>query len=615
MLAPDDRRLLLDALAPPEGYRLDQGIGTTFSLDLVALLRVPLAFTVFDWQQADGSPTADPHALLAALRQYADRLTIFCHAGQIAIPRHDHRLLSQLEDAIVEAESPTEGGVFHPKVWALRYVAPAEPVRYRLLILSRNLTFDHSWDAALVLEGELTARSRPIARSRPLGDFVAALEGLAIAPLSSVAAARIRMVAHEVARVRWELPTDFEQLVFHPIGHDRQPAWPFTGDIRRMLVISPFLAPTALERLAQRGSSHRLVSRVETLAALSGAQLANFDPIEILDDAVQPDAAEAPTLTGNATSDEAALDPGTELTGLHAKVYVADAGWKARIWVGSANATQAAFERNVEFLAELEGPKNRCGIDAILGEAGHDRSLASLLRDYEPAAEPVEVDTVLEELERELERVRRRIARTHIVATVTPEEDDRYTLTLSLPSAAKPPAKAQVLVRPITVTQAQAVSKASTWQALPIELLTPFFAFELTMRSRAREASTSFVTRAELVGAPDGRREALLTALLRDRGQVLRFLLLLLADSSGSADSALSALAGFRENAGADDSWRQLPVPLLETMLRALDRDPQALEQVERLIADLSASDVGSDLLPEGFLDVWQPIRDAMAGS
>jgi hypothetical protein len=118
-----------------------------------------------------------------------------------------------------------------------------------------------------------------------------------------------------------------------------------------------------------------------------------------------------------------------------------------------------------------------------------------------------------------------------------------------------------------------------------------------------------------LVGAPEGRSEALLTALLRDRNQVLRFLLLLLADSSGSADSALSALAGFRENAGADDSWRQPPVPLLETMLRALDRDPQALEQVERLIADLSASDAGSDLLPEGFLDVWQPIRDAMAAS
>ena len=47
---------------------------------------------------------------------------------------------------------PTTAGVFHPKCWLLRF-APEyddEPVRYRLLVLSRNLTFDRSWDVALV---------------------------------------------------------------------------------------------------------------------------------------------------------------------------------------------------------------------------------------------------------------------------------------------------------------------------------------------------------------------------------------------------------------------------------------------------------------------------------
>ncbi len=37
---------------------------TTFTLDLVALLTAPLAFTMFDWQDADGRPQADPLALL-----------------------------------------------------------------------------------------------------------------------------------------------------------------------------------------------------------------------------------------------------------------------------------------------------------------------------------------------------------------------------------------------------------------------------------------------------------------------------------------------------------------------------------------------------------------------
>src|SRR5262249_34266361 len=34
MLAPADRRLLLDVLAPPGGYTLDHGVGTTYMLDL-----------------------------------------------------------------------------------------------------------------------------------------------------------------------------------------------------------------------------------------------------------------------------------------------------------------------------------------------------------------------------------------------------------------------------------------------------------------------------------------------------------------------------------------------------------------------------------------------------
>jgi hypothetical protein len=47
-------------------------------------------------------------------------------------------------------------------------------------------------------------------------------------------------------------------------------------------------------------------------------------------------------------------------------------------------------------------------------------------------------------------------------------------------------------------------------------------------------------------------------------------------------------------------------------MLKALDRDPDTLQQVEGLIADLSSTADGAELLPDGLLEIWQPIRDAM---
>ena len=43
MLEPRDRLLMFDALRPPVGYRFDQGIGTTYSMDLLAMLLAPVA--------------------------------------------------------------------------------------------------------------------------------------------------------------------------------------------------------------------------------------------------------------------------------------------------------------------------------------------------------------------------------------------------------------------------------------------------------------------------------------------------------------------------------------------------------------------------------------------
>ena len=45
------------------------------------------------------------------------------------------------------------------------------------------------------------------------------------------------------------------------------------------------------------------------------------------------------------------------ISGLHAKLFVIDDGWNACVWTGSANATVAAFQRNVEFLVELVGER------------------------------------------------------------------------------------------------------------------------------------------------------------------------------------------------------------------------------------------------------------------
>ncbi len=159
MLEPEGRHALLDALRPPPGFTLDRAVGTTFSLDLMALLTAPLAFALYDRTLPDGEGMdLDPIALLEAVRRHADRIDIFCQAGQIA-PMGDYRpIVAYLERSIhpVLPHQPT--AIFHPKVWLIRYrEADGDERRYRLLCLSRNLTFDRSWDTVLALDGVVGA--------------------------------------------------------------------------------------------------------------------------------------------------------------------------------------------------------------------------------------------------------------------------------------------------------------------------------------------------------------------------------------------------------------------------------------------------------------------------
>lgn len=600
MLHPRDRRLLLGALRPPTGYELDCAIGTTFSLDLLALLTTPLAFTFFDLETQDGRPTADPLALLEAVRRHADRITIFCHAGRISVPAKHRLLFGYLEELVIEVMPPKSQKAFHPKVWVLRFVVPDEPVRYRLLCLSRNLTFDRSWDTILVLDGELTDRVYAFGDNHPLGDFVAALPDMALRQPRDEVLDRIDLLQYEVRRVRFELPPEFEEVTFWPLGLTRRRTWPFTGRTDRVLVISPFVSEGTLSRLVEGCEERILISRLESLDAADPACLDRFDNVYVLSPAANVEERDDP--------DE---DSGGEptLTGLHAKVYVADAGWDARVWTGSANATDAAFNGNVEFLVELRGKKSRCGVDALLAR-GED-GFIGLLESYTPDLEEEPVDEVQRELEARLEDARRVLAASGLVARATwADEEQEFQLviesqegkTLDLPQGVR------ARCWPISLAEQKGVDietgghTVADLGRVSFEALTSFFAFHLKVTSEGRAASIRFVLNLPLRGAPDGRQEGILRSLLQSRQRVLRLLLLLLAEDVWDMRDVVTV-------GGSDSTWRDGgEVPLFEKMMKALDRDPRKLEQIAGLVATLREGPEGEDLLPEGFEGVWQPI-------
>ena len=610
MLDPRSRTLLFEALRPPDGYALHSAVGTTYSLDLMALLAAPLAFTVFNCEDRDGRVVMDPLVLLEALRQHARRVTIFCQAGRIAVPRQHRPLLGYLEGSVVEAVAPHRQGSFHPKVWALRYVGEGRPVRYRLLCLSRNLTFDRSWDTALVLDGELTDQKVAFDDNNPIGDFFRALPGMAVQEVSAEIAERVEVIQDELRRVKFELPRGFEGMKFWPCGLTERNTWPFPKNKRRMMVISPFVTSGVLKDLSSgRDEGCVLVSREESLDGLNPATLEGFSRVYAMAPEVEPEELQETT-----AEDEEASDT---LRGLHAKLYVMDDGWEARMWTGSANATEAAFTRNVEMLVELWGKKAHCGIEAMLDGENNRASFRDLLRPYSVPEEEIEpVDGRLEKL---AEDARRDVARAGLWLEVTEGGDaGTWDLAVMVPEDAvvSLPAECVVRCRPVSLHEDRAVdfdlegSPSAVLREVSWQALTTFVAFSIEAREGDDRAEVRFVLNLPLEGGPADRQERLLEQVLTDRAAVLRFLLLLLADDVAelSAVQSGSVLVG---GAGAGRLDLAIGMPLFESLVRALDRDPARLDRVDRLMKELGKSESGRKLLPDGFEELWASIWKA----
>jgi hypothetical protein len=652
MLEPNSRQLLRDALRPPPGYALGRAITTTFSLDLMALLTIPVSFTFFQLKDQDGPPQVDPLALLEALRRYAGQITVFCQAGQIHVPKHVQLLLGYLENSVHDVQAP-RGGVFHPKLTVLRYTAqdgaPSDekllPVVYRLLCSSRNLTFDRSWDTMLVLDGVLhDHRTNAFARNRPLSRFVRELPGLSIQPLTGPLVAEVNSIAEELLKVEFEVPEGFTEMEFCPLGLNWTPQWPILKH-GRTLAMAPFVDDGFIKRFLD-DVSLGLISRADSLDELSLEhlrQLFNAWYMNTAADPVPDDAEDEALATdpgeGAGADDRVELTPAVQLHGLHAKLFVSDDGRESHVWTGSANATTAAFERNVEFMVHLTGKKSRCGIAKFvdLGDddsddsedektKGNDANLgfSDLLVKYH-RDEPSLIDGTRKALEHILDTARYTVAGAKMVARVESLVDSvategaaaRFRVTLTRPSAdpLQLPLEVKIVCHPLTLKANTALSVSTpvgspviVFEPLSFEALTSFYAFQISASKGELTLSCGFVLNLPLLDAPADRQGRLLLALLRNREQLLKYLLMLLADDEEAARRLIEALDADGQNHHADGHDGEFGLPLLEPLLQALDRQPTRLDQIARLIEDLRQSPEGRKLVSEEFLSIWEPI-------
>jgi hypothetical protein len=605
MLRPDERQHLLELLRPPTGCKLDVAVGTTYSLDLISALMLPLSFAFFDWEHADGELVADPLALLEALRRYGDRFTIFCQSGQIRLPPKYPPLVTFLEPCIYDAKAPDADGVFHPKVWALRFIADDGLVRYRVLCLSRNLTFDRCWDTVVALDGELTDRSNAIAANHPLADFVAALPGLARLPLPRERRQGIAKIADELRRVRFTWPDGFNenQCRFWVSGLDGRTVAPFGKRRDKAMIVSPFISNPVVRDFLDHTSETHLVSRLESLQELPKETLQRCRSVRFLVPELVDESDEG-TQAGN----DDVLD------GLHAKLFVIDHGWDASIFSGSFNATVHALKHNVEFMVELVGKKSQCGVEQFLRQEKGETNFADLLQAYDVDAPSVPTDATAQKLDDLIQAMKQALAAAGPRLIVTSAgEKDLFDLNLKWERAPRwPDAKAEMRAWPITLPaeRGQPFGQSISFRRLSYGGLTPLIAFSITAEVGGAERNSVFVMNLPLHGAPKDRQDRVVRSLIENRDQLLRYILFLLASGDEVAASSGDVRELLNSSEDASDCGPRNPF-ILEMMLRVLHRSPAQLERVASLLDVLRRQPGSSELLSDDFQKVWGPIWEA----
>ena len=597
MLQPTNRLTLIDAMRPPVGFRFESAMAVTFTLDLRALLAAPAAFALTspDGVVSDGS-TNESIELLHALRSHASKITVFSQVGEIALPpsRRARRVFAFLERSIVPVGAP-RGGVVHPKVWVLRYEAVDEPPngrpreqRHRVLIASRNLTLDASWDTVVRLD---QATGTTGAVLEPVGELFEGLLGAAVGTVSADHQQRVRSLSAALQATRFALPAGVDNLRIHVLGLTGTPS-PLPIAAERSLIISPFVSNDFFTRVhpAQVGE---LVSSAESLDLLSADSYANVAAVYAFDDGSAPDLA-----TGHERSSP--LDPGRPLVGLHAKVFAFEDEGRARLFLGSANATGAAFSNNVEILVELAGPTEVLGIDQLCGGTGDEPGLRDLFNTYDgPSADGDEENgTSL------LDHARRAIARLRIEGIVE-ENNSGWATTYRSRQPIPVFNGTEIHCWPL----ASAGNRRRVAMGDPLDVrfetnlgnISGFLAFEL-----AHEAGilTSFVIPVPLVGVPEHRERHLLRELIGNAERFLRYLLALLDEDSSQMD-LLDAVTRVSQGAAASGN-HPVNLPVLEKLLRTMRRDPAKLAGLHPLVSDLAAAEA----LPEGFAELWAMIQE-----
>ncbi|MCD8372538.1 MAG: phospholipase D family protein [Clostridia bacterium] len=600
VLNPNNDRLDYGVLlSAPDKYKLDFAIGTTYSLDLDALVGASLSLGLSE--ETDSELARNPIATLEALRITGDKIALFCEAGQIHMPAKITSLYVLLEQMVYQVLTPkknkkTAYPSFHPKFWLIRYVDEQNQPLYRIIVLSRNLTFDRSWDVTFCMDGKKQEETTD--KNDPVKDFISYLIQQSSIKNNYVKVRKIRQICDELSYIHFDLNSkEFYDYDFIPVGVNKPDGsqykiedYPlFKDTFHEVMIMSPFLSGDVIKSFNNRNGKIKdaryvLITRSISLPRLKYEDCDNFKIFTVKDNVI-----EGETIISEENTDSQQQD-------IHAKIYMVRKYSDTDLYLGSLNASHNALNGNVEFMIRLRAKRRNLDLDKLLkglfcGKEDNPNNPFQLV----DIADIQEVESEKSQL---LDSIIKEITHLKGKAAVI-MNGDNYDINIKFNKYANN--VSNVVISPLLANKEQLFSDNIVFSDLKITQLSNFY----KISASDKDETITRIIIIPTIGLPENRDEKIVSSVINNKENFYQYISFLLGDRL--------SLSGYNQqrnkNDGAADNRHNVNLPALyEKMLYTAANEPENLKEIDSLLKAVSKDGV----VPENFEETYNIFKKAV---
>ena len=616
--------------APAEYPNLEKAIATTYSLDISALVScmIPLAFS----DDVNSNLFKNKVSTLTALRNISEKLVVFCDPGQIkTLNTRNQEFAILLEKMIVPIQLEKVDNIypsFHPKMWLLQFSNEKREHFYRLIILSKNISYDKCYDVSIVLESNTEKRGKgatekAFKKTKNLLSYLKYLQILVEKEISTEQKTILEKMFSEIEDEQVGFNIDHQSKLFEEDDWDIYPIYKDTfrkdrklfektilsskEGYKKILIMSPFVSDDILKNLQKslvgRKTSEKRIKFITRQDSVNKLMKTDYDDIEFY-------TINSNILSGNDYSLEDRPEDDQEIEikneevvennnyDIHAKFFLTETNEKKELFFGSANATNSAFNRNNELIIRLSSKSNFFNVNNFFKELNTDKGNMFLLSENKVTSEEDILQKKVEQIMREICHIK---AKGNVIKT-----DEKYSVQIDFENDLSID-DVEIFISTLYGKHTKDFNQQIYFENLEVTDISEFYCLKVKCNVEDKEFQLERLIKIPTENIPYEERDSLLiNQIITDKETFTEYVTLLLSQDSISTQLELSELKQISSKWNISNTQ----MPLYETLLKASVLNPSSVLALKKDIDLIQNKEVVS----EEFKQLYEEFRLAIEG-